>query len=298
MRGTVDEALAQQYLDSALERLPPGDSEPRVRLATAQAFWWHGWPKTSSPLADPELSERVAAGAAEAALRIGRPDLAVAALDAVQHNLQRQLHYADAWESARRRLELARTAGNRGELGDSYAIACWNGVWLGVFEEARAIGLDGYEQLRLDGPLFAAPTRCPGSRVASFYLGDWEALLREFDLVVAGLGERREALTTGFSMPWPAVAFALEARGDRAGSEKILAEVYDVERAVGPSVANALCPRRPDAGAARRGRACAHSASTSYGNERPDNLPLLKLAEADVTLAEGGDTHRARTRGA
>src|SRR4029079_15840560 len=69
MRGTVDEALAQQYLDSALEQLPPGASEPGVRLATAQAFWWHGWPKTSSPLADPELSERVAAGAAEAALR-------------------------------------------------------------------------------------------------------------------------------------------------------------------------------------------------------------------------------------
>ena len=287
MRGTVDEALAQQYLDSALERLSPGDSEPRVRLATAQAFWWHGWPKTSSPLADPEVSERVAAGAAEAALRIGRPDLAVAALDAVQHNLQRQLHYADAWESARRRLELARTAGNRGELGDSYAIACWNGVWLGVFEEARAIGLEGYEQLRLDGPLFAAHA-LSWVAVASFYLGDWEALLREFDLVVAGLGQRREALTTGFSMPWPAVGFALEARGDRAGSEKILAEIYDVERArgarVSPTLSALVVPTlvlRNEVGRARQ------RLDDAYAGERPDNLPLLKLAEADVFFAEG-----------
>src|SRR5581483_4293035 len=201
MRALVDEAVARGYLDFALEHLPPGDSEARVRLQTAQAFWWHGWPQTSSPFADPELAERTAADAAEAALRIGRPDLAVLALDAVQHNLQRQLRYEEAWQSGRRRLELALTAGSLGELGESYAVACWNGVWLGEFEEARAIGRDGYDRLRGDGPLYAA--HCLAwVALASFYLGDWEALLREFELVVAGLGERGEALTSGFSGPW------------------------------------------------------------------------------------------------
>src|SRR5581483_6064501 len=243
--------------------------------------------------ADPELAERTAADAAEAALRIGRPDLAVLALDAVQHNLQRQLRYEEAWQSGRRRLELALTAGSLGELGDSYAVACWNGVWLGEFEEARAIGRDGYDRLRGDGPLYAA--HCLAwVALASFYLGDWEALLREFELVVAGLGERGEALTSGFSGPWPAVAFALEARGDRAGSDAILAELYDVERGrrvrASPIASALVVPTlvlRGEVAAART------RLDDAYALKQADNLPLLKLAEADVVLAEGREDARA-----
>jgi len=218
------------------------------------------------------------------------------ALDAVQHNLQRQLHYAEAWESTGKRLELALTAGNLAELGDSYAVACWNGVWLGVFEEARAIGRDGYQRLRVDAPLFAAHS-LSWAALASFYLGDWDALLQEFELVVGALGERRAALTSGFSMPWPAVAFVREARGDRTGSDEILAEIYDVERARGVRASATLSalvvPTLLLRGEVEEART---RLELSFGgerpdNERPDNLPLLKLAEADVILAEGrGDT--------
>ena len=90
------------------------------------------------------------------ALRLGRPELAVVALDSVQHSLQQQLRYAAAMRSARHRLELAKTAGDLGELGDSYAVAAWNAFYLGAFEEARAIGLEGYELLRADAPIYAA----------------------------------------------------------------------------------------------------------------------------------------------
>jgi class 3 adenylate cyclase len=285
MRSRVDEGLAQRYLDSALEHLPPGDSEASVRLATTQAFWWHGWADTPSPFSDPQLSERVAAEAAEAAIRIERPDLAVAALDAVQHNLQRQLRYADAWQSARRRLELALTAGNLGELGDSYAVACWNGVWLGVFEEARAIGRDGHERLRVDAPLFAVHA-LSWAALGSFFLGDWDALFDEFALVSEGLGERLEALTSGFATPWPAVAFAREARGDRAGSDEILAVLYELERARGVAASTHLSALVIQTlvlrGELEPARARLHDA---LGREI---LPLLKLAEADLVLAEGG----------
>ena len=294
MRGTVDEASAQRYLDAALGPLPAGDSEARVRLETARAFWWHGWQQTTSPFHDPELSERAAADAADAAMRIGRPDLAVAALDAVQHNLQRQLRYADAWASGRHRLELALTAGNLGELGDSYAVACWNGVWLGLFEEARAIGRDGYERLLVDGPLFAVHA-LSWATLASFYLGDWDELLEEFELVGQGLGQRRAELTSGFSMAWPAVAFALEARGDRAGSERVLAEVYEVESSRGILASPTLSAPVVQT-LVLRGEVAAARARVEQAYAR-EILPLLKVAEADVVLAEGDRDGAARLAG-
>src|SRR5581483_7796326 len=120
MRDLPPEEVTRDYHASAVEGLGERESEGRVRLLTAQAFWGHGYPSTESPDADPLLGEQRGTAAAEIALRIGRPDLAVVALDSVQHNLQRQHRYDAAYESARSRLELARDAGDLGELGDSY----------------------------------------------------------------------------------------------------------------------------------------------------------------------------------
>ena len=44
-----------------------------------------------------------------------------------------------------------------------------------------------------------------GATLAAFHLGDWDEALRCHALVTAGLGERGEALTSGFTAPWPAV---------------------------------------------------------------------------------------------
>lgn len=287
MRRTVEEARAQEYLEAALRHLPPGDSEARVRLATVEGFWWHGWPETESPSRDAVVGLQTANDAADAARRLGRPDLAVAALDAVQHNLQRQLRYEDAWNSARERLEFALTAGSVGELGDSYAMACWNGVWLGAFSDARAIGSDGYARLRPDAPVFAAHT-LSWSSVAAFYLGEWDTLLAEFELVIASLGERGAVLTGGFSAPWPAVAFALEARGDRAGSERVLEEIYDIESARGyipmATASPLLVPTLVLRGEIEKARG---RLTQLYARQPADNLPLIKFGEADLVLAEG-----------
>ena len=155
MKRLPEEEVAQGYLDYALERVDPADSEARVRLMTALAFWSHGFPTTTSPYREATLAEQTGTAAAEMALRLGRPELAVVALDSVQHALQRQHRYEAAQESARHRLELAKTAGDLGELGDSYAVAAWNAFYLGAFEEARSIGLEGYDLLRADGPIYA-----------------------------------------------------------------------------------------------------------------------------------------------
>jgi hypothetical protein len=79
MPSLPPEEVARGYLAAALERIGERESEGRVRLMTAQAFWGHGYPKTESPDGDRARAGLVGSAAAEIALRIGRPDLAVVA---------------------------------------------------------------------------------------------------------------------------------------------------------------------------------------------------------------------------
>jgi len=289
MPSPPPEEIARGYLTPALEGIGRHESEGRVRLMTAQSFWGHGYPHTESPEGDPVHAEQIGSAAAEMALRIGRPDLAVAALDSVQHNLQRQVRYEAAYESSLRRLELARDAGDLGELGDSYAIAAWNAIYYGSFEEARTLGRDGFELLRADAPMYAVHG-LSWATLASFYLGDWDACLHDFGLFVSGLGERGRLLTTGFSTPWPAAALIHEARGERSESQRLLEQVYGVE-------ARGRARRRVSAGLSPlimrtlllRGEVDAARArleAVLENDPTPENLPLLQLAHAELLLAE------------
>ena len=284
MAVVPDEAVAARHLDAALARLPAGESEGRVRLMTVQAFWGHPYPASESPYNNAERAERTGEEAAALALRIGRPDLAVVALDSVQHNLQRQLRYQEALAAAHRRLELARTAGDLNELGDSFAMCAWNALYLGSFAEARAIGREGYELLATDAPSYAVHS-LSWSALAAYYLGDWDGLLADFEPVLAWLGER--TLTSGFASPWPAAALVHEARGDRGASERLLEQAYLAERNRGAMSAH-LTPEvvrtlllRGELEAARDRLDAVYEPG-----RRLDNLPLVRYAEADILLAE------------
>ncbi|MGN6797376.1 MAG: ATP-binding protein, partial [Gaiellaceae bacterium] len=288
LQSIPDEAVARRYLDSAIENLDESDSEARVRLMTVMAFWEHGYPNTESSYRDPELAVRTGTEAAEMALRLGRPELAVVALDSVQHNLQGQLRYREAVASAHTRIELAKGAGDFGELGDSFAVATWNAYYLGRFQEARAIGREGYETMRADGPIYAV--HCLTWMAApAFHLGDWDAVLAEFELIVSGLGELTEALTTAFAAGWPAAAVVSEARGNRAFADRLLAEIVDIEvRRREGRVSDVLSPLaistlllRDDVAAARERLDRVYDT-----NSRIDNLPLLKLSEAELLVRE------------
>jgi class 3 adenylate cyclase/tetratricopeptide (TPR) repeat protein len=283
MAHLPDEATAKAYLDLGLEHLPSGDGEARVRLMTVQAFWAHAFPETPTPFGDAAVAEQTGTAAAEMAMRIGRPDLAVVALDSVQHNLQRQTRFAAAHVSARRRLDLAHEAGNLGELGDSYAVFAWNAVFTGRFREGYDAGLEGYERLIGDAPLFAVHS-LSWATLAAFYLGQWDEAQRCLDLVKAGLGERGERLTSGFASPWPAVAFVHEARGESERADELLDQAYSVEGGrlrvsayLSPLIVRTLLLRGEIAAARER-----------MEQVRGDKelAPLMTLAEAELLLCE------------
>ncbi len=288
--GTIgelpDEATAVGYLDAGLARLGDDDGEARVRLMTAESFWAHAFPQTALAYGDPSVAYETGLAAAAMAERLGRLDLAVVALDAVQHNLQRQLRYDDAEAAARHRLEVARSAGDLAELGDSYAVAAWNTLYLGSFADARAVGRGGYESLVSDAPVYAAHALA-WSALAAFYLGDWDGLLADLALVIASLGERADTPTSGFSAPWPAAAFAYEARGDRRASERLLEQTYAIEQRRGaisvhlsPQIVETLIHRGELTAARER-----MDTALDPGTHR-DNLPLLLCAEAELLVCE------------
>ncbi len=290
------EETPRRYLELGLARLGSGEGEGRVRLLIAQSFWSNGYPGSTSEFLDPERALRAGEAAAEMAERSGRPDLAVVALDSVQHNLQRQGQYREADAAARHRLELARVAGDVGELGDSYAVAAWNRAYLGAFPEAQSLAHEGYELLREDLPLYALHILSWGA-LASFHLGDWDRVLADLGTLREGLGERADAPVSGYSQPWPAAAFIHEARGDRAASERLLDQVYGIERDRGVLAAH-LSPLlvrtlilRGEADLAR-----ARMEELLRDRERAE-LPLLLAAEAELMLHEERWEELARLAG-
>src|SRR5262249_5591487 len=146
--------------------------------------------------------------------------------------------------------------------------------------QARARGLRAPARRRAD----VRGARPGLATLASLYLGDWDACLHDFGLVVDGLGERGRALTSGFSTPWPAVALIHEARADRADSERVLDEVYEVEERSRRRVSTVLSPLivrtlllRGETRAAR-----VRLEAVLADDRVPQNLPLLQLAQAEL----------------
>jgi len=287
MRQLPSEAEAARLLDLGLSHLDEGESEARVRLLTAQAFWAHGYPRTTtSPYLDPHLAVETGEAAAAMADRIGRRDLVVVALDSVQHNRMRLLDYPVAYDVAIRRLEIARTAGDIGELGDSYAVACWVGVYLGEFAEAYRIGREGYDLLVQDAPTYAAHS-LSWAALASFYLGEWDRVLAELDLVTAGLGERGQTPTSGFASPIPAAALVHEVRGDRAAADALLAQTAAIENRRGvlsPNLSPLIVPILLLRGEVAEARV--RVGRTGVSEAEAGVVPRMLVAEGEVLVAE------------
>jgi class 3 adenylate cyclase/tetratricopeptide (TPR) repeat protein len=192
MKRTPEADLVRRYLQIGADHLDREETEEGVRLLTARAFEPFGFGPAHEPT--PESIERArAAGerAAEIALRLGRPDLASAALDGASSSLISMGRYGQSRPIVERRLALAEQIDDPWELGDVYAMASWDECALGRYEASERHGLWGRDRaaelaegIRAHNLNWAAFSR--------FQMGNWDGVLELFEEAAGLLRERLE----------------------------------------------------------------------------------------------------------
>jgi hypothetical protein len=192
MAEAPSEEEVRRYLELGLERAPEGSAN-RIRLLTAAAFepFAYSSRRGTSP-EEVRACHRRGMEAAEAALAMGRPDLASAALDGASSALITAGDYGAVRPIVEQRLELARDFDDPWEQSDANDMAAWTLVMLGDYEGARTYGERALEFLRL-GSEGLAIHGLGWLAIAELHLGRWDRVVDELGPTVERLlGPRGE----------------------------------------------------------------------------------------------------------
>jgi hypothetical protein len=154
--------------------------------------------------------------------RLGRIDLASAALDAAGSAVVTRGDYGSGIPLVDRRVGLADRIEDPFEVGDIFAVAAWGWGALGDYPKALAYALDGIERTRVAAP--GSALHCATwAAWAAFHLGNWDQVVDH--LLPEGLeflGDRAEG-PPGFSIHLiGAAAFVFAARGEDAAASRHL----------------------------------------------------------------------------
>jgi tetratricopeptide (TPR) repeat protein len=218
-RLIAEEALP--YLEIGLRHLTEEDSEERIRLLIVQAFWPYSFRESTST--EKELQEARESGerAADMAMRLGRADLASAALDGVASSYQASGLYGRMETVVRRRLQLVDELGDPLEIGDIFAVAAWHAFHMGRYGQAVEFADEGVRRTIPGAQLMGL--YCLDFRaVARCRLGEWEAFWQDVALLGELLGDRRDRPPGFASDHVAAAAFVHEVQGDQAAAERKL----------------------------------------------------------------------------
>jgi tetratricopeptide (TPR) repeat protein len=149
MMTIPDEEVVRRYIDHGLAAAREGSVE-WIRLVTASAFTLFAFaPIRGSTPEEVDACLRAGLAAADAALAIGRPDLASAALDGAGSSLIAIGNYGRAVPILERRLELAEGFDDPWEIGDVNDMVTWNSVMIGDFERGRDFGNRAFDLIEL-----------------------------------------------------------------------------------------------------------------------------------------------------
>lgn len=275
-----EEDETRRYLDVGLAHLEPGDSEARVRLLAAHGFWAHGFATTPKSPQDRAEARQNAEEAAAMGLRMGLPELALAALDAVQSTYDDEGLHREALELAQHRLELSRSIRDAWELGDMFAMLSSAHYSVGSFAEAVQVGGEGFELTLDENPIVAL--HCLSYRAAArFRTGDWNGAFEDLARTREILGPDRDPIR-GAALPWSIAAFAHDVRGETAAADRCLAVTTRLEAGLAhaadhlsPWVARDTRPARQD----RRGpRAAGRGARRSLPRQACRTAPCAVRA--------------------
>ena len=211
MRTVADEQEVARYIEIGFAHLSEGDSEARTRLLMARAFR----PFAAGPhrmISDDELRESEESGlaASDMAMRLDRPDLASAALDAAVTAPGNRADFGRMKAINGRRLALVDRLDDPFELGDIYSMNAWCHAYVGDLAMARRYGEDGVAAAG-DSPTVVGCLSW--LTFAEFCLGNWDRVVNELQPEIERrLGDRADA-PPHFTVPaYGAAAFVLEAR--------------------------------------------------------------------------------------
>ncbi len=239
MRSPLTEHDVAPYLDAGLAHVSDDDSEELAQLLIARSFFPSTF--TQGQAAEEEQIEAKEAGerAAEMALRLGRPDLASAALDGVGFFFESRGLYSSWLPVIERRLELVGSLADPIEIGDIHAVAAWCTYHMGRYRDAETLAEEGFQATVTSVPIMAL--YCLDWRaVARFRLGRWAEFLDDVALASELLGER-EKQPPGYASDHIAVAaFLHEVQGDPAASDRRVEVVEWLKLAERPSAERAV----------------------------------------------------------
>ncbi len=193
MLGAVPkEAEVRELLDRGFAALPPGDSEERIRLLALQAGWLFAYPKENVTMEELEASEAAGLDAADAAIRLGLPNLASAVLDQANGGWLSSGLYGRAAVALERRRQIMGEVTDVTEIGDFYAMGAWLSYELGRYEEAIALADEGEARIGGRGPNVEIHGRS-WKVIACERLGRWDEAIEELAMVRHLLDDRRDA---------------------------------------------------------------------------------------------------------
>jgi hypothetical protein len=222
MRLVIEEDEIRRLVDLGLANVDTDEeSESHVRLLIAEAFgpFSVGQGRVPSRV---EVDEAVAAGerASEMALRIGRVDLASAALDGADSAPMVMGLYGRVTPNVERRIDLAARIDDPWEVGDIFAMGAWTFAYIGRYRRASEFAEEG---------AFRATDDAEGIRLhnlnwsayAAFCLGNWDRLLDElFPRIESMLSDREPPYFT--AQAFGAATFALASRGEARAEELVV----------------------------------------------------------------------------
>ena len=227
MRAVPSEKEVRTCLDLGLTYLPAGASEERVKLQMIRATWAFAYPERG--FTDEELGELEQAGleAYETAMQLGLPNLASAALDAVQSVSGSQGHWARAKEYSHIREQLLPVLTDLDEVGDVTACSAWDRFEVGAYREAETWASHG--AARTDVTVTFRLHSCAWRCVARFRLGDWDGAIEDYRTIRELLDERQDEPPYFVSHAYGAALLIDHARGASAEMERLADRLSPLE---------------------------------------------------------------------
>ncbi|MEO6295136.1 MAG: adenylate/guanylate cyclase domain-containing protein [Candidatus Limnocylindria bacterium] len=226
MRDLPRRADAEPYLDLGFSMLSEGDSEERLGLLMARAFWGWGFSETDT---DPTREAAYIAASDEAialARRLGRPDLISAALDAAGAAVGERGGYGAQQRFQEERMRLVPELDDPGEVADIYGTLAWMLVHVGDYRRAvdmpqrTYVGRSGLTAL----PVVSNRSKSVFQAVGHFRLASWDRFWEIFHELDASVVPGRPIPYHSMRM-YGIAAYLREIAGDADAADELIGRV-------------------------------------------------------------------------